>query len=333
MKQLTDAQMQFLVVLNRACRVGLEPCFDNLLALGREKIGRSLLDWTDAIDCLITSGLLTKQGQDYSYTEEGKAATDEVMRKRPISYYWYNEYYLRAEKSLAHGRFLERVYGKNLCQHGIADMAQIDDLITTLNLGEKSRVLELGCGNGMITEYISDSTSAHITGMDIADKGIALARNRTRDKRERLTFDVGNMYALDYPDNSFDTIISIDTLYFVSDIESTLREVSRMLTRDGQMGLFFGSKVITVDSADRLDPDKTLLADALGNLGLEYTSKDFTESDYAHWKLKEQVLLEMKSEFEAENNMFLYDNRIAECAIDPDAVSGRRYLYHIKKRS
>ena len=39
-----------------------------------------------------------------------------------------------------------------------------------LELDETDRVLELGCGNGLITEYISDTAGAHITGLDISDE-------------------------------------------------------------------------------------------------------------------------------------------------------------------
>jgi hypothetical protein len=38
---------------------------------------------------------------------------------------FYNDFYPRAEQSKAHRTLCERVYGKNLCQHGMADMNQI----------------------------------------------------------------------------------------------------------------------------------------------------------------------------------------------------------------
>ena len=68
----------------------------------------------------------------------------------------------------------------------VADMVQINTLIKVLELDETNRVLDLGCGNGMITEYISDTTGAHITGVDISDVAIQQAQERTKEKRHRI---------------------------------------------------------------------------------------------------------------------------------------------------
>lgn len=56
------------------------------------------------------------------------------------------------------------------------------------DLGKDSHVLELGCGKGLITEYMSDITKSHITGIDIGVEAITSANNRT-GKRDRLVFD------------------------------------------------------------------------------------------------------------------------------------------------
>ena len=59
---------------------------------------------------------------------------------------------------------------------------------------------------------------------------------------------------------------------------------------------------------------------------------DFTAADYRHAQLKRAVLLELRPQFEAEDTMFLYDNRMGEAegvlaAIDAGAHA--RYLYLI----
>ena len=47
---------------------------------------------------------------------------------------FYNEFYLRAELSPAHARFCEQVYGQNLCQHGMADLPQLQLLVDLLEV-------------------------------------------------------------------------------------------------------------------------------------------------------------------------------------------------------
>ena len=100
------------------------------------------------------------------------------------------------------------------------------------------KLLDLGCGNGMIAEYIADRTGAHVTGIDFIERAIHDAQVRTAGKRERLEFRVMDMSRLDFPPVSFDVVITIDTLYFI-DIYETLRPVIPMLRLGGRLVAFF----------------------------------------------------------------------------------------------
>ena len=48
---------------------------------------------------------------------------------------FYERYYDAMTRSRAHAAFCERVFGRNLCQHGFADMTQLDALIEAARLG------------------------------------------------------------------------------------------------------------------------------------------------------------------------------------------------------
>ena len=50
---------------------------------------------------------------------------------------WYNEYFKRAVASKAHAQFCERVYGKDLCQHGLMHMRELDLLVSLIKPGSK----------------------------------------------------------------------------------------------------------------------------------------------------------------------------------------------------
>lgn len=67
-------------------------------------------------------------------------------------------------------------------------MDSVNDLIAHLEVGEGDKVLDLGCGAGGISEYISDVTGAHVTGLDYAATAIETATIRTSGKRDRLVF-------------------------------------------------------------------------------------------------------------------------------------------------
>ena len=117
----------------------------------------------------------------------------------PMMSDFYTRFYAAVTDSVANAAYCERVYGRNLCQHGFADLAHLDHLIEVSGISVDSSILDLGCGNGMISEYISDQTGAHVTGIDFIARAIQDARQRTVDKRERLDFHMMDFLHLDFP--------------------------------------------------------------------------------------------------------------------------------------
>jgi ubiquinone/menaquinone biosynthesis C-methylase UbiE len=248
---------------------------------------------------------------------------------------FYERYYDAVTRSHAHAAFCERVFGLNLCQHGFADMLQLDALIEAARLGPGQRALDLGCGNGMIAEYISDRTGAHITGLDYIPAAIRQAQVRTVAKADRLTFVVGDINALRLEDSASDVIISIDTMYFSNDYVATIGQLLSALRPGGQMAILFShgrEPWVPVEAfpAETLPPDKTPLAVALQANGLVFETRDFTDDEYRLALLRKQVLAELKPQFEAEGIMFIYENRMGDANGVSQAVEmdlQRRYLY------
>src|SRR2546426_515287 len=79
----------------------------------------------------------------------------------------------------------------------------------------------------------------------------------------------------------------------------------------GQMGLFY-SEIITevTGSRERLAAEKTKLAQALEANDLAFTTDDLTASNLAFWQRSQQIVAELKPEFEAEGNQDLCEGRI-----------------------
>lgn len=241
----------------------------------------------------------------------------------------YEKNFSQAGKSKAHSLFCQRVYGKDLCQQGMMDMDQLEKLLDVLQLNENSRVLELGCGNGVITAYISDQTGAAITGVDNCKTAIDYARERFKDKKNKLSFVKEDMQKLSFPDNSFDTIIIIDALHFVLKLEPFINRIKQLVVPKGQMGIFYTQSPEN-DSLDALQPEKTSLGKTLEKNNLEFKTLNFTEEENGHWKKKIKVLEELKPQFLAENNRFLFNDRYYEAkAIEGKKKKRYRYLYHV----
>jgi len=285
-------------------------------------------DWSDAFRILHEQGLVQKTGDGHVLTEAGKVHARQIRGKRPPIWYWYREYYLETTKSKAHARYCERVFGRDLCQHGFADMAQLDKLLEVTDLRDTDRVLDLGCGSGLISEHLSDRTGARVTGIDYVPEGITLARERTRDRRDRLDFIEMDIDALDFSPGTFDAVVSIDTLYFPASLQKTVGKLKEILRHRGQMAIFYGS--------ERLLPQNTNLGRALTDNDLSFTAYDFTRENYEHLRRKRKVVEELKDGFAAEGNQFLYENLYAESELgekpfDPATFPAVRYLYHVKR--
>lgn len=331
MSKFSETEKQLLTVIREASRRRATSNQQSLTRMAKKEIGK-LLDWSAAFTSLSERGLIRQTEQDYVLTEQGQTCADELHAQHPYWVYMYDAYYARAQDSKAHAAFCQRAYGKDLCQHGIADMTQIHQLVDALGLNASSRALDLGCGSGMITEYISDRTQAHLTGIDVSGEGIRQAQERTRHKRERLSFRVGNMDNLGFPAGSFDAIISIDTLYF-GDLEKVIGQAVRMLGSGGQMGIFYAQWIESDDPKEKLKPNKTNLAAVLKKHGLSFRTWDFSQDEDDHWQKKIDALETLEADFEAEGNRWLYNFRLEE-ALQHVAYQGSerrsRHLYHVQ---
>jgi cyclopropane fatty-acyl-phospholipid synthase-like methyltransferase len=248
---------------------------------------------------------------------------------------FYTAFYPAVENSPAHHAFCERVFGVDLCQHGFADRKQLALLLRVTRLRAGMRVLDLGCGNGMIAEFLSDRTGAHFTGLDCIEEAVRQARRRTAAKADRLEFLVGDINRLALPRGAFDLVLSVDSIYFSEDYAATVRELKAALRPGGRMAVFFSyGREPWVPrekfTAENLAPDKTPLAAALQANGLTFRTWDLTRRDYLLALRRKAVLEELKPEFAAENILFIHENRAGDADGVRRAVEEglhRRYLY------
>ena len=232
----------------------------------------------------------------------------EATGRYSLNEFFYNEYYQAVLHSPAHAAFCERVYGQDLCQHGVADMEQLHLLLDELQIQASMRVLDFGCGDGRISETISDVTGATVCGVDIASQAIKLALKRSGPKRRRLHFRCADIEQPDggFPEEAFDRIFAIDSLYFVHDTPAVIRSLLGHLAPGGKMGIFY-------HCPPGMTGEQTVPAQTLAAMNLPFTTHDLSTQNRAHWLKKKQVLLELQPVFEAEGSRFLFKNRLAEC--------------------
>lgn len=247
---------------------------------------------------------------------------------------FYEAFYEAVSHSPVYDEFCTRAFGRNLCQHGFADVVQLNRVIGLMHLHADQRVLDVGCGNGMIDEYISDCTGADVTGLDVIPQAIYQARQRTIRKQGRLAFAVADINALDLPAHHYDAVISVDSIYFSDDYIRSIYEFAQSLRPGGQIGILYsyGSESVPKDefTPESLMPDCTPLARAFVANQIHFRSWNLTHEDYCLAQERRQILAALRPRFEAEGICFIWDNRMAEAEHICDAVEkGQhvRYLY------
>jgi ubiquinone/menaquinone biosynthesis C-methylase UbiE len=248
---------------------------------------------------------------------------------------FYDNFYRATQSSEAHRQFCTRVFGLDLCQHGFADVQQLDALITAARLGPGQHVLDLGCGTGLIAEYLSDQSGAHVTGLDFVPDAIRQAGERTRAKADRLAFVVGDINALDLPPAAYDVIVAIDTIYFSEDYAATVAALKQALRPEGRLAIFYShgrEPWVPLEEFDvsTLPAAHTPLAQALTSNGFDFVADDFSAADLRLAICRQQALADLRDQFEAEGNAFIYENRLGDAnGIRQACEDGlqRRYLY------
>lgn len=101
-------------------------------------------------------------------------------------------------------------------------------------------LLDVGCGPGTITIDLARRVApGRVVALDLAPDVIATAEanlaaaGETADGPVEVRFDVGDVYALDLADDSFDVVYAHQVLQHLSDPVAALREMRRVCRPDG----------------------------------------------------------------------------------------------------
>jgi ubiquinone/menaquinone biosynthesis C-methylase UbiE len=101
-----------------------------------------------------------------------------------------------------------------------------DHMAQHYGLRAGDRILDVGCGKGfLLYEFTQAVPGIEIAGLDISEYAIENAKEEVRPFLQ-----VGHANSLPWPDDSFDLVISINTLHNLQcfDLDRALREIGRV---------------------------------------------------------------------------------------------------------
>lgn len=104
------------------------------------------------------------------------------------------------------------------------------DLADLFNRAEPGSVLDIGCGEGVLTSrWATELGSQPVVGLDLPDP--KLATEWESRQLPNLRFVAGRAEEIPFSDKEFDLVAAIETLEHVSDPERTLSEMARVAAR------------------------------------------------------------------------------------------------------
>jgi len=103
---------------------------------------------------------------------------------------------------------------------------------------ENIRILDMGCGDGVLLYLLSKklkNAEVELYGVDLSDVAIKTAINKFNKEGvgNKFFFKTENVYKTSFKDEMFDVIVSSDVIEHLSEPETFLKEVKRLLKPKG----------------------------------------------------------------------------------------------------
>jgi SAM-dependent methyltransferase len=125
---------------------------------------------------------------------------------------------------------------RNLAAQAEAIWPQERLLLERYALPDRARIVDVGCGTGEIVLRLArEHPRVTLLGIDVHAPHLALAAERCREHRERVEFRLGDAFALELPDHSFDLTLCRHVLQAVPEPRRVLAEMKRVTRRGGRL--------------------------------------------------------------------------------------------------
>jgi ubiquinone/menaquinone biosynthesis C-methylase UbiE len=146
---------------------------------------------------------------------------------------------------------------RNLAFQARAIWPQEQALFDRYALSGALRILDLGCGTGEITRRLATRyPAARITGIDILEGNLEIARRDSAAFGERVRYETGDAFALAHADAAFDLVVCRHMSQAVPDFPRVLDEIGRVLARDGWLHLLSEDYAMLRMPRGARDPDR-----------------------------------------------------------------------------
>jgi 2-polyprenyl-3-methyl-5-hydroxy-6-metoxy-1,4-benzoquinol methylase len=103
------------------------------------------------------------------------------------------------------------------------------DMFELLDRAAPTSILDVGCGEGVLTEQWADRTPGRVVGIDLDDP--KLRAEWEQRERPNLEFHAGDGHTLPFRDGEFEAATAMEVLEHVPDPAAVLGEMARVASR------------------------------------------------------------------------------------------------------
>lgn len=158
--------------------------------------------------------------------------------------------------------------------------------IDSLALAPSSHVLDIGCGAGYVAVALAQRGFC-VHAIDSSEAMIEQTRRQASEVgvAERLSVDVGDVYALAFEDGSFDLVVAIGVIPWLQQVELAIQEMARVTKPSGHIALTADNRRGLKTLLDplwnpSLVPLKRYVKDLLERVGLRHPRPNEPEATF-----------------------------------------------------
>lgn len=143
--------------------------------------------------------------------------------------------FMASQLARPHGLF-GRLLIAPLLNSGNRKLLQLS--VDAMEIEPGQRVLDIGFGGGGSFPMMIERTGEGVvSGVDISGDMVSRAQRRWKDEVREGRLDVreSSVESLPWPDEWFDAVTTINTIYFWTDVDEGLREIRRVLKPGGRL--------------------------------------------------------------------------------------------------
>lgn len=150
---------------------------------------------------------------------------------------FYNDQYQNVQADV-YRQIRAETYGEDIGQTGWNTTDDCHKYLSWMVINETSHMLEVACGSGGTTVFMSQETGAQVTGIDVNADAVAAAFERASEAEmsDKVAFQVMDAsQALLFAPESFDAIFCNDSINHLPDRLSVLQDWYRLLKPGGRL--------------------------------------------------------------------------------------------------